>query len=585
MTDTSAPQAGDSAMALLAMWKDMHGRRLGNFRLIKPIAAGGMGAVFFARKEAFGRFSQPAAVKLVHPHFAHQKDFVDMFLDEARIASCVQHPNVCRVLDFGVADGTYFLAMEYVLGETWGELFARVSKAQGGEPALPVLAAYVLAQACEGLHAAHVARGEDGQPLQIVHRDVSPQNIFVAYDGTVRLIDFGVARAAERLTTTRAGVVKGKLAYMAPEQIRGGALDGRVDIWALGVILREALEGKRLFRRESDTETLRAVVSEPLPPWSAAAPPELRAIVERALARDPEARYPSARELGLALSRYVESQRPPFGGPELSLWMHRLFADQLELKRALMHVESAPEAEPVEARGSAREQNNVEGTPGSGPAPADEPEIEADAEPTRAPRARQAAIERGDVTGSQKFDLAAPPLLSLRSARLQRRVGLGLVALGAVVLGLAGLLAYRRLAGPEEPRTVALVRPSAPPPAPTAALQVTPEPPPRAPAAGEPAAAAPPPAEPASASASAAPDADEPPTSASEPSRKRGTLLIAFPSGWAEVYLGRRKLGTTPGKFKLQEGTHTLLILPFGKPPGYTRRVTVESGAPQKLIL
>jgi serine/threonine-protein kinase len=154
------------------MWKDMHGRTLGNFRLIKPIAAGGMGAVFFARKEAFGRFSQPAAVKLVHPHFANQRDFVDMFLDEARIASFVQHSNVCRVLDFGCAEGTYYLAMEYVHGETWGELFARASKDEESKTVLPEIAAYVIAQACEGLHAAHIATGEEGQPLHVVHRDV-----------------------------------------------------------------------------------------------------------------------------------------------------------------------------------------------------------------------------------------------------------------------------------------------------------------------------------------------------------------------------------------------------------------------------
>lgn len=534
----------------------MHGRTLGNFRLIKPIAAGGMGAVFFARKEAFGRFSQPAAVKLVHPHFANQKDFVDMFLDEARIASFVQHSNVCRVLDFGVAEGTYYLAMEYVHGETWGELFARASKDEESKTVLPVIAAYVVAQACEGLHAAHIATGEEGQPLNVVHRDVSPQNIFVAYDGTVRVIDFGVARASERLTTTRAGIVKGKLAYMSPEQVSGGNLDARVDIWALGVILREALEGKRLFRRESDTETLRAVVGEPLPPWSVSVPSELTAIVDRALEKDVKDRYATAREMGLALSRFVAAQIAPIGSPELSAWMHRLFADQFEQKRAMLLADNSPEAEESADEGQAPE---VEFEPDEG------------YEPTRAPIPREMRQARR----------MAQPTLSLRTARIQRRLGAGLVAMGALVLGLAGLVVYKRTIGaPNQPQTVALVRPSAHAPVVTPIVALVP-PVAVVEAAATPAQEVVPVSEANERKAGGA--TREQDNLASE--RKRATLLIASPSGWAEVYLSGRKLGTTPGKFKLAEGTHTLLIKPFGKSPGYTKKVKVDAGSNNKLIL
>ncbi len=538
----------------------MQGRVLGNFRLSKPIAAGGMGAVFFARKEAFGRFSQPAAVKLVHPHFANQKDFVDMFLDEARIASCINHPNVCRVLDFGVAEGTYYLAMEYVHGETWGELLAR-AKDDEQKDMLPVVAAYVIAQACEGLHAAHIATGENGQPLQIVHRDVSPQNIFVAYDGTVRVIDFGVARASERLTTTRAGVVKGKLAYMAPEQINGGELDARVDVWALGVILREALEGKRLFRRDSDTETLRAVVGEPLPPWSTTVKEELAAIVDRALAKDVSQRYATAREMGLALSRFVAAQSTPLGSPELSAWMHRLFAEQFEQKRAMLLAEQPPEVE-EEGRTSTPEDE----------APEDEaPEDSRDEEPTRGPAKRHARPQPSLVQ----------PTPSLRTARIQRRLGVGLVALGLLVLGLSALVVYKRTIGSKvQPRTVELVLPKAPVPQVTQIVASPPSAPMPPSADDAPAAPAP----------IAAAQVPSPPVASVKPKtpvareRRRATLLIASPSGWAEIYLGGKKLGTTPGKFTLSEGTHTLLVKPLGKGPGYTKKVTLGAGN-NKLIL
>ncbi len=590
----SESKSGDIISPLFALWKGMQGRTLGSFRLIKPIAAGGMGAVFFARKEAIGGFSQPVAVKLVHPHFANQKDFVDMFLDEARIASFVQHSNVCRVLDFGVSEGTYYLAMEYVHGETWGELFARASTDAESRQILPEMAAYVIAQACEGLHAAHVAVGEVDQPLHIVHRDVSPQNIFVAYDGTVRVLDFGVARASERLTTTRAGVVKGKLAYMSPEQVSGGTIDRRVDIWALGVILREALENKRLFRRETDTETLRAVVYDALPAWTNDVPEELQRIVDRALEKDPKERFASAREMGLALSRFVLSARAAVGAPELSAFMHRLFAEQLQQKRNLLHAEITP----------SRAGSGPKVIASQTPAAADLVAQAVSAQSAFVPRV--AAVEHGtELTRARPSRSGLPrslrPLLSLRSARIQRRLGAGLVGLGFIVLGLAVVVFYQRMGGDAGPPTVVLVRPSAQVGAgPTVQVQASVaealEPPSVEPAlelkpgAARPGFAVEPPdaraklgSEPVAAQAVAEKALPAKPKTIAR--ARLATLRVASPSGWAELFLGNTRLGTTPGLFKLREGTHTLLVRPFGKGPGYTRTVKVVAGDANKLIL
>src|SRR4051812_6967433 len=201
------------------------GQVLGSYRILRPIASGGMATVYLARKAGPRGFAQNAAVKVVHPHLALQSEFVEMFLDEARIISLINHPNVCRVLDFGAFGGTYFLAMEYVRGETWADLLTALRAHPQGEKAIPAISAWVLSQTCEGLHAAHEAHDESGSPLHIVHRDVSPQNLLVGYDGSVRIVDFGVAYAAERSHATRDGAVKGRYQYMAPEQMRGNAVD------------------------------------------------------------------------------------------------------------------------------------------------------------------------------------------------------------------------------------------------------------------------------------------------------------------------------------------------------------------------
>jgi serine/threonine protein kinase len=530
------------------------GRSFGGFRVVCELASGGMATVFLARKEGPARVSKHAAIKVVHPHLIAERDFIHMFLDEARIAACLDHPNVCRVLDFGQAEGTYYLAMEYLLGETWSSVRAALSLHPDGRQLLPSIAAHVLAQACEGLHAAHEASDDQGTLLQVVHRDVSPQNIFVAYDGTVRVLDFGVASAADRITSTRDGILKGRLAYMSPEQMAGEPVGRAADIWAMGVVLREALEGKRLFRRVGDAETMFAVTSEPLPPWSVEVPERLRAIAERALSRSPAARYASAHEMALELTRFASAQRGAVGISALSTWMQELFALQIEQKRALLQL-PVPEPHAGAAPSSTILVSNADPV---------------SAAPDAAPDARDAALET---------NMPAERRRRVRWPKPHALLALGcLGAFTGVVLGRVLRSPPERPAprsSPAQPVVASVPRPIVTPTSPTLAE-----------AEGErtPAQAVRPDAR---ARAAAVPtEAEVEDELAADPAgRRSGALLVAFEGGWAEVYLGTKLLGTTPGRFELPAGRHTLLIKPFGGEEAFKRRVDVQAAAVTKLFL
>ena len=275
------------------------GERLGAFRLIEEVGYGGMGSVWIARREGPGGFSKFLAIKTIHPHLAREPAFVAMFLDEARIAATMEHPNVAQVFELGDDDGHLFLAMEYLHGEHLGQ----VRHSAGAMD--PAVAAHVVAEAARGLHHAHEAVGEDGKPLHLVHRDVSPQNVFVTYDGVVKVTDFGIARAEGRLAQkTKTGHIKGKCAYMSPEQVFAKPLDRRTDVFALGAILWELLAGRPLFDFPSDTEVLMAIANDPI------GPPEdcdvgLAAVLMRALARDPDERYATALLMARELEEFI----------------------------------------------------------------------------------------------------------------------------------------------------------------------------------------------------------------------------------------------------------------------------------------
>jgi eukaryotic-like serine/threonine-protein kinase len=302
---------------------------IGPYRLLAEISSGGMGIVYLARDERMPGFEKLVALKRIHTHLADDERFIAMFLDEARIASLVRHANVCGVEDFGSEDGTSYLTMEFLVGEPLSKVVREMSKrADLRGPRFFAIAARLLSDACEGLHAAHELTDARGMPLELVHRDISLPNLFVGYDGVIRILDFGVAKAAHRIAETTVDGVKGKFAYMAPEQLRRGAIDRRADVWSLGVVAWEILTCERLFRRDGELDTIEAVMNGPIPLASEIAPDvpaELDAVVQRALTRDLDARYGSAREMGRDLAAYLADCGSSAGLADAAEFMSALF--------------------------------------------------------------------------------------------------------------------------------------------------------------------------------------------------------------------------------------------------------------------
>ncbi len=307
------------------------------------LASGGMATVYLARVTARAGFDRFVALKRIHPHLIKEPGFVEMFLDEANVASRIVHPNVCSVFDYEAEGERHYIAMEYLMGES----LSRVSHAMQTEKGTPppqrmyYLVARAIADACEGLHAAHELRGAEGKLLNLVHRDVSPQNLFLTYDGAVKVVDFGLVRTAQCLHKTKTGIVKGKFAYLAPEALSNQPVDRRVDIWGLGVVLWELVTRRPLFLRESEADTVLAVASAKIPAPSEVCPgipPELDRIVMKALARNQEDRYPTAREMGRDLMRFIHSGAEPVGLSDLAEWMDQLFPGGRARKLQLLEM-------------------------------------------------------------------------------------------------------------------------------------------------------------------------------------------------------------------------------------------------------
>ena len=251
-------------------------------------------------------FSRTVAIKRMHPHFAKEQEFVAMFIDEARVAARVRHPNVVPTLDVVQTEQELFLVMDYVHGESLARLLRRAHADDG--PLSPTLALPILVDTLLGLEAAHTATNESGAPLEIVHRDVSPQNIMVGVDGVARVFDFGIAKATGRLHTTRDGSIRGKLAYMAPEQLMGKVVTPHADIYAAAVVLWEALAGRRLYDAEHEAQILHQIVAgvvEPPSKFNRLVSPELDAVVMRGLAADPALRFATAKEMARALESFA----------------------------------------------------------------------------------------------------------------------------------------------------------------------------------------------------------------------------------------------------------------------------------------
>ena len=280
-------------------------KRLGRYQIIGRLATGGMAEVYLALSGELTGFRTLVVVKRILPHLASNGQFIRMFLDEARLASLLDHPNIVRIIEVGHDGEDYFLAMELVQGKPLSALLRKAAREH--RPPSPALTSYIVAQAASGLAYAHALTDGDGRTLGVVHRDVSPQNVLISFEGAVKLIDFGVARAFGRVAHTNPGGLKGKIDYMSPEQASAEDVDHRADVFALGVVLWEAVTGKRLFRRETELATMRAIVDDPIPHPSEVAelPEELDAIIMRALRKRRDARFASAHEMAVALERFA----------------------------------------------------------------------------------------------------------------------------------------------------------------------------------------------------------------------------------------------------------------------------------------
>ena len=291
--------------------RDLSGKKLGRYEMLAQLAAGGMATVYVARAQGVAGFERLVAIKVLHPHLAHDDEFISMFLDEARLAARIRHPNVVPTLDISDSQGDgYFLVMEYIEGDHLGALLREA--ARGTSRLTPAVTLRIVVDALEGLSAAHTLKDGDGKPLTIVHRDISPHNILLGTDGVARITDFGVAKAEVRLSSTRDGQFKGKLAYMAPEQASNGTADQRSDLFSMGIVLWESLTGRRLFRADNNGELLNRLLNAPIPAPSDYVPElvPLDPVMRKALARDPAQRYQTAAEFVEA----IEGVAPSVGG-------------------------------------------------------------------------------------------------------------------------------------------------------------------------------------------------------------------------------------------------------------------------------
>lgn len=526
-------------------------QQVGPYRLAFEVASGGMATVYLAVDQGASGLGKVVALKRIHPHLAREREFVEMFHDEARLASMIRHPNVCGVLDFGETDGAHYLTMDYLLGEPLARVQRAVAKnrQERGSPKLQFYAARLIADAAEGLHAAHELRDEDGQWLALVHRDVSPHNLCVGYDGTTKVLDFGIATAERRLHHTKTGTVKGKFAYMAPEQMRGARVDRRADVWSLGVVLWETIALRRLFRRKSETETILAVAQESIPRLSTACSnvhPELERIVAKALSRAPEERHGSARELGRELSHFLAQQRESIDPAEMSEWMLALFPSGPSKKRNLLQLaRQLGPGVPKVASDVVDEESGSLLAPGSGV-------VRRSRRRASTPWLRHVLTALVGVVGGLLLFAAgrwvAPPTSSEVSGSGET----------PTILATSALVAPPAAEGsgetPSSPVAMIVPTPALPASVGTASVTATGETAPSAPAAVE-------------------RELEQSPTS------RLGTVDVATRGGWAEVYLGRRRLGPTPGRFRLATGRRVLVLRPPGG--GAEKRVPVRVRAGQ----
>ncbi len=327
--------------------------RVGRYELLLELASGGMATVYVGRQFGAGGFERLVAIKRMHPHVAKEPELAASFMDEARIASLIRHPNVVNVHDVHEADGEHLLVMDYVEGASLASVM-RGARKRGERISRPA-ALRVLVDALQGLHAAHEQCSLEGRPLGIVHRDATPHNILLGVDGSVRLTDFGIAKAAERSVNTATGLAKGKFRYMAPEQARGGALDRRVDVFAMGIVAWELLTGARLFDADGDGQVLLAITSgDYRKPTSvdSSIPADLETIVMRALGLHPNDRFASAQTFADALSAWGKNAGEIASPTDIARLVHEFCGNDVSKKRKSLSEVLSGGRRPPALRGS-----------------------------------------------------------------------------------------------------------------------------------------------------------------------------------------------------------------------------------------
>ena len=411
--------------------------RIGHYDVVKKISAGGMGDIYLARQSGPAEFSRPVALKVIRPQLADDEQYRRMFLDEARITAMMTHPNVVRVYDFGESNSILYIAMEYLDGESLAAALRRQIKSN--QP-LPIdLCAHIVAEISAALHAAHNVRTTEGRLLQLVHRDISPSNIFLTFEGTIKLLDFGVARAEERLADTL-GAPIGKVAYMSPEQLRSDAVDLRSDIFSLGIVLFELCAQRSLFRRHTHAATVQTLLNEEIPPpsrFSDRVPPQYDLIALKCLARNPDYRYQSALELRRDLLDLLQVLGVGGGTPEERLTdsLRALFPE-----RAVVPMLDGTQSSGVGA--SVQEDDTHPETAATG-APNSFVEIDATVPAPSAVKEASLPVEKPvvDGTADESFLVSSRILQPYLSSR-PRRVALLLLLL-LIPLGFAGILRAR----------------------------------------------------------------------------------------------------------------------------------------------
>jgi len=317
--------------------------KFGKYTLVDRIAVGGMAEIFLARQAGLEGFEKTIVIKRIRPHLSKQASFVKMFLNEAKLAAQLNHPNIVQIYDLGKIGESYFIAMEYIFGRDMRRIIPKADSL--GIPFPMVYALKIASSVCEGLYYAHQKVDLYGNPLNIVHRDVTPENIFVSFDGTVKVLDFGIAKAANQIEQTRAGEIKGKLSYMSPEQCMGKLLDCRSDIFSLGVVLYEWLTGFKLFTGDSEVAILKSITEGKIyaPSYFKADIPEaVESILMKALDKDREKRYQTAWEMQYDLDQFLSQYEFTPSNIHLSNFLKQLFNDELDEEKKRISRANTP---------------------------------------------------------------------------------------------------------------------------------------------------------------------------------------------------------------------------------------------------